>query len=68
MTEGTKIKVHIYNLTQSNKPEIITRRYGHIFTVYENGGKLGIEWVEGEFSPLDSFATCNGAVEFEEVQ
>ena len=59
---GDKIKVHIYD---TQHKEIKTRNHGEVFTVYEKGGQLGIDW--NDFAPLDSFATSNGAVVFETV-
>lgn len=66
MTAGKYIKVHIYDTSKENRPEIKTRAYNQVFKVYEQGGRLGIDW--NGFTPLDSFSTCNNAVEFEEVK
>lgn len=45
--------------------EIKTRNYNKVFEIYEEGGKLGIDW--NGFTPLDSFATENGSIVFEGV-
>lgn len=62
--EGSKIKVHIYDV---NKKEIKTRAHDRVFTVRNCGGVLGIDWTADQFTPLAAFATDNGAVIFEGV-
>ena len=66
-----KIKVHLYGC--DNK-EIKTRKYDEVFTVYEQNGKLGIDWnterspytCKGEvFNPFETFAST---IIFEDVE
>ena len=52
MTVNDRIKVHMYD---TNGKEIKTRVFDKIFKVYENNGKLGIDW-NVERSPY----ICNG--------
>lgn len=62
---GDKIKVHFFDKTAAHMGEIKTRNYNKVFTIYRDNGILGIDW--SGFTPLDSFATSNGAVVFELV-
>lgn len=72
---GDNITVHFFNKGK----EFPTNVSGKEFTVYEKNGRLGIDYMadstsltrvwydETGFTPLDSFATENGAVEFRRV-
>lgn len=67
MKEGSKIKVHMYDVT--NK-EIQTNNIGKIFKVYKKNGKLGIDWRNScnhgdAFVPFEGFAYT---VIFEDVE
>lgn len=70
MTVNDRIKVHMYD---TNGKEIKTKVFDKIFKVYENNGKLGIDWnVErisyicngNIFAPFETFAS---SVIFENV-
>lgn len=61
---GSKIKIHIYDMS---KKEIKTRVFNKVFTVYECGGVLGVDWTADQFTPLTAFATVNNTVVFEGV-
>ena len=63
MKTGDRIKVHIFDVLGR---EISTRNRNTVYEVYKHDGQLGIDW--NGFAPLDSFATCNGHVIFEEVK
>ncbi len=71
MTVNDRIKVHMYD---TNGKEIKTRVFDKIFKVYENNGKLGIDWnverspyiCNGDvFTPFETFAS---SVIFENVK
>lgn len=71
MKANDRIKVHMYD---TNGNEIKTRVFDKIFKVYENNGKLGIDWnaerisyiCNGNiFAPFESFAS---SVIFENVE
>lgn len=70
MKVNDKIKVHIYSFGK----EIKSRNFDKIFLVYEQNGKLGIDWnterspytCKGEiFTPFETFANT---VVFENVE
>lgn len=60
---GDRIRVHIFSFGR----EIKTRNFGQIFEVFRQNGRLGIEWEDPGFTPLDSFATDTGNVIFEKI-
>lgn len=64
VTIGEEIKIHFYDWI--TKKEISTRQDGTTYRVYKKDGKAGIDY-NGEFTPLTSFSTNNGAVAFEVI-
>jgi hypothetical protein len=62
---GSVIKVHLIDRTNLNRYIQTTHeKNGTKFIVYKKNGKLGINWEEEQFTPLENFCNC----EFEEVE
>lgn len=59
---GEEIKIHFFDHLHR---EFSTKQDGVIYPVYAQDNKIGIEYLVGQFTPLENFCTNTGSVAFE---